>query len=86
VFLLSPTGNTSVKAYVDAAEVRAKTYTDNAAFAASSLPSQTGNGGKYIKSDGTAASWQNVSQADVTNLPADLTKLRNFAIVAAAIL
>jgi hypothetical protein len=38
VFLLSPTGNTSVKAYVDAAEVRAKTYTDNAAFAASSLP------------------------------------------------
>lgn len=33
-----------------------KNYADNLSFS-SSLPSQTGNGGKYITTDGTTASW-----------------------------
>ncbi len=47
------------KAYVDAAEANAKTYTDDTAWAynAGNLPAQAGNAGKYITTNGTVASW-----------------------------
>jgi len=35
--------------------------------AVGSLPAQAGNGGKVVKTDGTNASWQNLSTADLTD-------------------
>lgn len=75
-----------LKAYVDTAVVGAKTYADGLAFSASSLPTQTGNAGKFITTNGTTASWSNIAQSNVTNLTSDLAAARAFAIAAAAIL
>lgn len=79
-------GGKAVKGLVDEGVAAAKSYADGLALGGGTLPAQPGNGGKFIYSDGTTASWQNISQANVTNLASDLTKLRNFAIAAAAIL
>ena len=46
-----------------------KNYADNLSFS-SSLPSQTGNGGKYITTDGTTASWADpFASAALTGTP-----------------
>lgn len=37
--------------------------------AVGSLPAQPGNGGKVVKTDGTNASWQTLSTADLTDYP-----------------
>lgn len=39
------------------------------------LPTQTGNSGKYLTTNGTAASWAAIAQADVTGLVAALAAL-----------
>jgi hypothetical protein len=46
-----------------------KAYADALAFTANAgiLPAQTGNAGKFIKTDGTTASWQAVSTADLSD-------------------
>lgn len=36
------------------------------------VPSQTGNGGKYLTTDGSVSSWSAIAESDVTNLVADL--------------
>lgn len=40
-------------------DIPSKTYVDGLTFA-SSLPSQAGNGGKFVTTDGTTASWANI--------------------------
>lgn len=37
------------------------------AYNAGNLPAQTGNAGKFVKTDGTAASWQPISTADLSD-------------------
>ena len=46
-----------------------KAYVDGVAFTANAgiLPGQTGNAGKFVKTDGTVASWQAVSSADLSD-------------------
>lgn len=44
-----------------AAEIAANLYTDAAIADFDALPSQTGNAGKYLTTDGTATSWGEVS-------------------------
>lgn len=85
VVAISPDGG-GLKTYVDTAVAGAKTYADGLAFAASSLPTQTGNAGKFITTNGTTATWSSIAQSNVANLTSDLTAIRNFAIAAAAIL
>ena len=51
--------------------LNAKTYVDAAILTASlssSLPSQTGNAGKYITTDGTNASWASISLSTITGV------------------
>jgi hypothetical protein len=36
-------------------------------YNAGNLPAQAGNGGKFVKTDGTAASWQAISSADLSD-------------------
>lgn len=42
-----------------------ETYVDNAISSFETLPSQTGNDGKYLTTDGSSASWQTVSIGNV---------------------
>jgi len=48
----------------------------------SGLPDQTGNNGKYLKSNGTQASWETLSASGGSNSYNDLTDKPNFATVA----
>lgn len=60
-------GNQSFKAYVDAL-----------AFAAAELPGQgPGSVGKFIKSDGTSASWQAITTSDISDYASDQTSRQN---------
>lgn len=53
-----------------------KTYVDGLAFGATDLPGQgVGTVGHFVRSDGSAASWQPIAQSDVTNLTSDLAAL-----------
>lgn len=54
------TDDATTKAYVDAGDAAQKAYTDATAFssAGGTLPAQTSNARKVIKTDGSAASWQ----------------------------
>jgi len=42
--------------------------TQNRAWTIDALPSQTGNSGKYLTTDGTAASWGTITQGTVTSV------------------
>lgn len=44
-----------------------------AASFAAALPGQTGNSGKYVKTDGTAASWSFITFAELTSKPSTLS-------------
>ena len=85
VYAVSPTG-TGIKAYADNVLVQAKQYADGLAFSASSLPTQSGNAGKFITTNGSTAQWSQVKQSDVQSLPADLTAIRNLALAASLVL
>ena len=50
-------------------EPRFTRYSSAHSVAPASLPTQTGNGGKYLSTDGTAASWSTVAATDATKLP-----------------
>jgi len=62
-------GGASIKAYVDA--VRA--YVDQQAWAgqAGVLPGQGGNGGKFLKTDGTTPAWTAPAVADLSDYASD---------------
>jgi hypothetical protein len=49
--------------------VATKAYADALAFTANAgvLPAQAGSAGKFIRTDGTTASWQTVSTADLSD-------------------
>jgi len=51
-----------------------KAYVDGVAFTANAgiLPGQTGSAGKYLKTDGTVASWQPVASTDLSDIQAFL--------------
>jgi hypothetical protein len=51
-------GGSSIKDYVAATAW---------SYNAGNLPAQAGNGGKFVKTDGTSASWQSISSADLTD-------------------
>lgn len=78
----------SMKAYVDAEIAEERAYVDAQVFAAANdiFPGQTGNAGKFLTTDGTTASFQNIQQSDVQNLPTDLEKIKGFAIAVALVL
>lgn len=76
----TPTASTdgATKAYADAVLVSANQYTDAVATASGNLPNQTGNSGKTLTTNGTAASWVTLSSlggALVANNLSDLTNL-----------
>lgn len=48
-----------------------KTYVDSVAFNQVDLPAQTGNGGKFIRTNGSTASWQGITTADISNYSSD---------------
>jgi len=71
---------TNVRRMTDAADLSttlstAKAYTDAAAFASSSgvLPGQPGNGGKFLTTDGSTASWGAIP--GLTNISTSLTNV-----------
>ncbi len=41
------------------------------------LPSQTGNSGKFLTTNGSIAAWANIAESDVTNLTTDLAAKQN---------
>jgi hypothetical protein len=43
----------------------------------SGLPSQTGQSGKFLKTNGTSESWNLIAQSDVTNLTSDLSTINS---------
>jgi hypothetical protein len=65
-------GGLSIKDYVAAT---AWTYN------AGNLPAQAGNAGKVVKTDGTTASWQTISSADLTDNSALLGRAVALAVV-----
>lgn len=68
---------TSVATPTSDYDAATKKYVDDTAFtvAAGNLPAQTGNGGKFLTTDGSTASWGAVPQSGVTNLTTDLAAL-----------
>ena len=50
-------------------------------YNAGALPAQAGNAGKVVKTDGTAASWQTLSSADLTDNAAFLGRAVALAVV-----
>lgn len=56
-----------------------KKYVDDTAFASTELPGQTGNAGKFVKTDGTTASWETIEVSDVNGLQDDLDDKANQA-------
>jgi hypothetical protein len=60
-----------------------KAYADQLAFTANAgiLPGQTGNDGRFIRTDGTNASWQPISSADLTDNAAFLGRAVALAVV-----
>lgn len=64
---------TSVGSPTAPTDAATKAYVDAQAFAALSgdLPGQTGNAGKFLKTDGTVASWQVVTTGSLPDYAAD---------------
>jgi uncharacterized cupin superfamily protein len=58
-------GGASIKDYVAATAW---------SYNAGNLPAQAGNAGKFVKTDGTTASWQALSSADLTDFSAKVKK------------
>lgn len=56
-------------------QIATTAFVQNALATFVTLPSQTGNSGKYLTTNGTTASWNNIAQADVTGLVAALAAL-----------
>jgi hypothetical protein len=77
---------TSVTDPTNAQDVATKAYADALAFAsfAGTFPAQTGNAGKFTKTDGSAVSWQSIATTDISDL-ATYTATRNAFAVAMAI-
>lgn len=77
---------TSVTDPTSAQDAATKAYVDATAFssAGGTLPGQGGSAGKFIKTDGSAASWQQVQTTDIGDL-ATYTATRNAFAVAMAI-
>lgn len=86
VFEVGPGG--SLKGYIDNVATTAKAYTDQAQFnsASGAFPGQTGNGGKYLSTNGSVASWQQIQFSDVAGATAQTSALRGFAIAMASYL
>lgn len=80
-------GTMSLKSYIDKQLQDAKDYADSLAFGSNpgTLPSQAGQAGKYLTTNGTNAIWQNIAQSDVTGLTATISDLKAFAIAAAIV-
>ena len=55
-------------------------------YNAGALPAQAGNAGKFVKTDGTNASWQAVSTADLSDFAAREAALKSLAVAMAAAL
>lgn len=56
-------------------QIATTAFVQNALATFVTLPSQTGNSGKYLTTNGTTASWNNIAQSDVTGLSAALAAL-----------
>lgn len=56
-------------------QVATTAFVQNALSTFVTLPSQTGNSGKYLTTNGTTASWNNIAQSDVTGLAATISGL-----------
>jgi hypothetical protein len=56
-------------------QIATTAFVQNALATFVTLPSQTGNSGKYLTTNGTTASWNNIAQSDVTGLAAALAAL-----------
>lgn len=74
----------SFKAYIDQGVTACMAYTDAKVQAnqqPGNLPTQgAGSVGKFVKSDGTNATWQNVQVSDVATLAATLNNLQALAL------
>lgn len=74
--LASPTftGTVTVPTPVNSTDAVTKLYVDNAiAGVAGVLPSQTGNSGKFLTTNGTAASWASITFSNITSTPTTLS-------------
>lgn len=56
---------TGVHGIADTSALATETYVTNALSGFETLPNQTNNGGKYLTTDGTNASWANVSVGNI---------------------
>lgn len=73
--LASPTftGTVTVPAPINNTDATTKLYVDTAVAAVSgALPSQTGNNGRYLTTNGTAASWDLLTFSDISTTPTTL--------------
>ena len=67
-----PTSLHAVPAPMNPGDAATKAYVDNAALAASqgSLPGQTGNAGSFLQTNGSTASWQPITENEVSGAKA----------------
>lgn len=79
---------TNVGSPTSPADAATKAYVDATAFdmAAGALPGQLGNAGKFLKTDGTAASWQQIETTDIGDLATYTVARSAFAIAMAVAL
>lgn len=59
----------------DTTQIATTEYVQNELAAFVTLPSQTGASGKFLKSNGTVASWETIVEADVSGLAATISGL-----------
>lgn len=78
---------TSVGTPVNRTDGANKAYVDDTAFnmAAGALPAQPGNAGKFVRTDGSLASWQYVLSTDVVGLSASASVVRTGTSTTAAL-
>jgi hypothetical protein len=88
VYQISPSSTKSLKQYVDDGLAAERAYANGLAFEAvdGQLPAQTGNAGRFMRTNGTTANWEFVTIDTIQGLSAKLAEQNNFAIAAAAIL
>lgn len=72
--------STGAQAKADAAESAANAYTDAAIAGFDALPSQTGNAGKFLTTDGSATSWGTVDvSGEIATHNSDTTNVHGIA-------